>query len=35
MDAVFLLIAIALWLVIAGLAWGSQRLSGDRQRSAK
>jgi hypothetical protein len=30
MDAIFLLIAVALWLLIAGMAWGSQRLSGKR-----
>ncbi len=27
MDAVFLLIAIVLWLLMAGMAWGAQRLA--------
>jgi hypothetical protein len=32
MDAVFLLIAIVLWLLMAGMAWGSDRLTGkDKQ----
>jgi hypothetical protein len=29
-DAIFLLIAIALWLLMAGLAWGSKRLSAPK-----
>lgn len=28
MDAIFLLIAIVLWLLMAAMAWGSQRLAG-------
>ena len=28
MDAVFLLIAIGLWLLMAAMAWGSDRLMG-------
>jgi len=28
MDAVFLLIAIVLWLLMAAMAWGSKRLMG-------
>lgn len=28
MDIIFLLIAVALWLLIAAMAWGSQRLAG-------
>lgn len=31
MDAIFLLIATGLWLLIAGLAWGSRRLSGAKE----
>lgn len=27
MDAIFLLIAIALWLLIAAMAWGAMRLA--------
>lgn len=27
MDAVFLLVAVVLWLLMAGMAWGMRRLS--------
>lgn len=33
MDAIFLLIALVLWLLMAGMAWGMKRLSrGDGEK---
>ena len=35
MDGIFLLVAIVLWLLMAAMAWGSQRLANRSEKDQR